>query len=152
VSTDYGTSWTDVDANLPNADVWAITALGSDVFAGTFGSGVLWQRPLSEMVTSINEPVPNNPFTFIVRQNYPNPFNPKTIISYSIPEQSNVTIIIYDALGREVANLVNEEKQPGSYEVEFESAVGNQQLASGIYFYQLRAGEFIQTKKMVLLR
>jgi len=48
--------------------------------------------------------------------------------------------------------LVNEEKQPGSYEVEFESAVGNQQLASGIYFYQLRAGEFIQTKKMVLLR
>ena len=85
-------------------------------------------------------------------QNYPNPFNPTTVIKYSVPKQSNVKLIIFDALGREVATLVNEEKQPGSYKVEFQSAVNNQQLASGIYFYQLRAGDFIQTKKMVLLR
>jgi hypothetical protein len=89
---------------------------------------------------------------FNLQQNYPNPFNPSTVINYSILKQSNVKLIIYDALGREVATLVNEEKQPGSYEVKFQSAVGSPQLASGIYFYQLRAGEFIQTKKMILLR
>ena len=84
--------------------------------------------------------------------NYPNPFNPTTMIQYSVVNTGNVSLKVYDVLGNEVATLVNEEKQTGSYEVEFQSAVSNQQLASGIYFYQLRAGEFVQTKKMILLR
>lgn len=80
--------------------------------------------------------------------NYPNPFNPSTIVKYSIPKQGNVKIIIYDALGREVALLVNEEKAAGNYTAEFNAA----NLSSGIYFYQIRSGDYIQTKKMLLLR
>ena len=70
----------------------------------------------------------------------------------SIFNNMTTCLKVYDVLGNEVATLVNEEKQPGNYEVEFQSTVSNQQLASGIYFYQLRAGEFVQTKKMILLR
>ncbi|MEJ2617793.1 MAG: YCF48-related protein [Ignavibacteriaceae bacterium] len=88
------------------------------------------------------------PATFGLNQNYPNPLNPETKISYSTPRASFITLKIYDILGKEVAALVNEEKPAGSYEVEF-NAEG---LSSGIYFYQLQAGEFTETKKMVLLR
>ena len=80
-------------------------------------------------------------------QNYPNPFNPSTTIRYEIPERSFVTIKVYDVLGNEIATLVNEEKPTGSYEVEFRPESSIQQLASGIYFYELTAGLFIQTKK-----
>jgi hypothetical protein len=86
--------------------------------------------------------------TFNLEQNYPNPFNPSTVISYRLPVSSNVTLKVYDVLGNEVATLVNEEKQPGNYEVEFNAS----NLPSGIYFYKLQAGDYNQTKKMVLLR
>ena len=88
------------------------------------------------------------PESFELKQNYPNPFNPVTTINYSIPSNGNVELKIYDILGREVATLVNETKAPGNYEVNFNAA----NLASGVYFYQLRAGDFIQTKKMILLK
>ncbi len=86
--------------------------------------------------------------SFILSQNYPNPFNPSTIINYQIPVSGIVTINVYDVLGKEVAILVNEEKPSGSYEVEFDAT----HLVSGIYFYKLQAGDFIQTKKMILLK
>jgi photosystem II stability/assembly factor-like uncharacterized protein len=85
---------------------------------------------------------------FILKQNYPNPFNPTTIIKYQTPELSYVTIIVYDVLGNEIAILVNEEKPAGEYEVGFDGTG----LTSGIYFYQLRAGDYTETKKMILLR
>ena len=85
---------------------------------------------------------------FYLEQNYPNPFNPSTTISYSVPELSFVTLKVYDVLGSEVAVLLNEEKSAGAYEVEFEEG----RLSSGIYFYQLKAGDFIQTKKMILMK
>ena len=95
-------------------------------------------------------------FEFKLNQNYPNPFNPNTKIKYTIPSvtlrqaQSDilVTLKVYDILGREVATLVNEEKPAGEYEVEFDGS----NLPSGIYFYQIRAGSFAETKKMVLLK
>ena len=95
------------------------------------------------------------PGKFVLNQNYPNPFNPSTIITYSIPEQSFVSLKIYDILGREVAVLVNNEQRRGNYSVELLSnnlPAGRQGLASGIYFYRITAGGFIQTKKMILLR
>jgi hypothetical protein len=93
------------------------------------------------------------PKEFVLYQNYPNPFNPKTVISYQLPVTGNVTLKVYDILGNEVATLVNEEKQPGIYEFEFNShSDKGQNLSSGIYFYQLRAGNFTQVKKMILLR
>jgi len=90
---------------------------------------------------------------FRLDQNYPNPFNPVTKIKYEIPGQARndnalVTLKVYDILGREVATLVNEEKPAGEYEVEFNGSA----LTSGIYFYQLKAGEFSETKKMILLK
>ncbi len=94
---------------------------------------------------------------FYLYQNYPNPFNPSTNIRYYIPLLGGarggfVTLKVFDVLGNEVATLVDEYKPAGSYEVEFKSAIGSWQLASGIYYYQLRAGEFVQTKKMILMR
>ncbi len=87
--------------------------------------------------------------TFKVFQNYPNPFNPSTIIEYSLPQFGFVTLIVYDMLGREIATLVNEEKPAGNYKFEFNAS----DLASGIYYYQIKIGnEFAETKKMVLLR
>ena len=88
------------------------------------------------------------PQSFALYQNYPNPFNPTTTIKYQLPELSYVTIKIYDILGREVATVINEEKPGGSYEVAFDATT----LSSGIYFYRLQTGSFVETKKMVLLR
>jgi hypothetical protein len=93
------------------------------------------------------------PKEFSLYQNYPNPFNPTTTIKYLIPELSFVTIKVYDVLGNEVATLIKEEKPAGSYEVEF--SVGQNSilsLSSAIYFYQLRSGNFVETKKMILIK
>jgi Secretion system C-terminal sorting domain len=88
------------------------------------------------------------PATFYLSQNYPNPFNPVTIISYQIPNNNFVSLKIYNALGSEVATLVNQEKPAGNYKVEFNAA----DLASGIYYYKLSAGSFSEVKKMVLIK
>jgi hypothetical protein len=90
----------------------------------------------------------SQPEEFYLSQNYPNPFNPSTKIEFRIADFGFVSLKIYDILGNEVATLVNEEKSAGTYEVEF-NARG---LSSGVYFYKSNAGNFIQTKKMVLLR
>lgn len=92
------------------------------------------------------------PKEFVLYQNYPNPFNPNTVVSYQLPVTGNVTLKIYDILGNEVATLVNEEKQPGVYEVEFNPESSSKYPASGVYFYQLKAGNYSRIKKMVLLR
>ena len=86
--------------------------------------------------------------SFLLEQNYPNPFNPTTTIGYGIKEKSNVKIIVLNSIGEEVALLVNEEKESGYHTVEFNAA----DLPSGVYFYQLKAGSFVETKKMTLLK
>ncbi|MCK7525595.1 MAG: T9SS type A sorting domain-containing protein [Ignavibacteriales bacterium] len=85
-------------------------------------------------------------------QNFPNPFNPSTVISYQLPIAGKVILKVFDVLAREVATLVNEEKPAGNYEVEFQSALLGLQLSSGVYYYQLQAGDYIETKKMTLLK
>ena len=90
--------------------------------------------------------------SYLLSQNYPNPFNPNTVIKYQLPEAGNVTLKVYDVLGSEIATLVNEYKNAGSYEVEFHPESGIRHLASGVYYYQMKAGSFIQTKKMILLK
>ena len=106
-----------------------------------------WVDSIQTIITGVDEN-PNQPFTFKLGQNYPNPFNPSTTIKYSIPTQSKVVIKIYDILGKEVTTLVDEYKPAGRYETKFNTY----NLPSGVYFYQLKAGDFIETKKMVLLR
>ena len=83
-----------------------------------------------------------------LEQNYPNPFNPNTTIKYTIPSQSFVQLKVYDVLGNEVATLVDEEKSIGSYTVSFNAL----NIPSGVYFYSLTAGDFTQTKKMILMK
>jgi Secretion system C-terminal sorting domain len=86
--------------------------------------------------------------TFMLNQNYPNPFNPTTTIKYQLSENNFVSVKVYDVLGEEIASLVNEKKVAGSYEVNFDAS----NLTSGIYFYTMQTGSFVETKKMVLLR
>ena len=81
-------------------------------------------------------------------QNYPNPFNPTTIISYQVPVTSNVEILVFNTLGEKVATLVNGEKEAGVYDVVLNEA----NLPGGVYLYKLTAGDFISTKKMILLK
>ena len=92
--------------------------------------------------------VQGEPKDFSLAQNYPNPFNPATIINYQLPSKAYITLKVYNILGKEVAALVNEEKQAGNYQARFD---GNG-LASGIYFYTLRAGNFVLTKQCVLIK
>ena len=88
------------------------------------------------------------PVDYNLQQNYPNPFNPVTTISYGLPVKSEVELVIYNALGEGVIQLTNEEKEAGRYSVEFNAT----ELTSGIYFYRLQAGSFVETKKMVLMK
>ena len=81
-------------------------------------------------------------------QNYPNPFNPSTTIGYAIPYSANVTVKVLDVLGNEIETPVNEEKSPGTYELTWHA----ENLPSGVYFYRLQARDFIETKKMLLLK
>jgi len=102
----------------------------------------------NDVVTGFGKMDLNLPDSYKLFQNYPNPFNPSTIIKYDIPDESNVTLKVFDVLGREIATLVNKEQKAGYYEVEFEAS----NLSSGIYFYRIHVGGFVDTKKMLLLR
>jgi L-ascorbate metabolism protein UlaG (beta-lactamase superfamily) len=87
---------------------------------------------------------------FSLKQNFPNPFNPSTVINYEIPISNVVTLKVYDVLGNEVATLVNEMKSAGSYSVQL--SMNNYQFTSGIYFYRMKTGNFVETKKLILLK
>lgn len=88
---------------------------------------------------------------YSLEQNFPNPFNPMTTIKYSLPKDENVKIIVLNSLGQQVAELVNNEVKAGNYEIRF-SAEGKNALASGVYFYQINAGDFVRMRKMILLK
>ncbi len=115
-------------------------------------SGIIYGKYVTNCLTNVHsdETIPKNYFLF---QNYPNPFNPVTDIRYSIPsnfksQTSNVKLVVYDNLGKEIITLINGKQNPGSYSVDF-NAEG---LPSGVYFYRLEAGEFVETKTMILLK
>jgi hypothetical protein len=88
------------------------------------------------------------PADFALEQNYPNPFNPSTTIRYGLPQRSRVTLTIFNTLGQQVATLVRAEQEPGHHEVQFYASG----LASGVYLYRLQAGDFVQSRKLLLLR
>lgn len=115
----------------------------------SFSFGITIQIDLKDSTaTDIQLQFASNPNDWYLSQNYPNPFNPCTKISWQSPTNCWQTLRVYDVLGNEVATLVNEEKPAGEYEIEFDAS----KLVSGVYFYQLKVGEFMSTKKMVLLR
>ena len=114
--------------------------------------GAEYITKLDLMIPSVNNDVDYPISEFKILQNYPNPFNPSTIIRWQAPSGGWQTLKVYDVLGNEVATLVDEYRNAGSYEVEFKSTIGSRQLANGVYFYQLKAGDFLETKKMILLK
>ena len=149
LSNDNGVSWREVNKGSGWRNVVISLATNdSYLFAGSlFGS--LWRRPLLEMVTAVEENFNVAPVGFALEQNYPNPFNPSTQISFALPSAQKVTLKVFDLTGKEVATLLDNERKPaGVHEVIFE--VG--QLASGVYLYRVTAGEFVATRKMLLVR
>jgi len=130
---------------------WGDASGPSGVGPGTGDSVSQWvdYEPWLEGVSEIEERLFNAiPKDYVVYQNFPNPFNPKTSIRFDIPELTFITIKIYDLLGNEIETLVNEEKPAGTYEITWYA----EGLPSGVYFYRLQAGDFVETKKMVLLK
>jgi len=110
----------------------------------TFNAAIAYEEIVLVEETSFSESIT----TYILEQNYPNPFNPNTKIKYSVPQSSYITIKVFDILGNDIVTLVNTEKPVGIYEVEFDATT----LTSGVYFYRLQAGSFVETKKMILAK
>jgi photosystem II stability/assembly factor-like uncharacterized protein len=145
-SNDFGQTWTPFTSGIENCQITDLVFGYSDVlFAAAENMGAY--RTFSP-VSSMDETEPVSLTNFELYQNYPNPFNPTTKIRYQIPVESNVTLKIYDILGKEVAELVNEFKTAGFYSIDFNAS----KLFSGVYFYKIEAGGFVQTKKMILIK
>jgi hypothetical protein len=110
---------------------------------------------VEDVSTSVvdNIPAPSAPIGYALNQNYPNPFNPETTIHYSLAEEGSVRLTIYNVLGQEIVSLVDEHQQSGKYMAVWTGVdAAGSQVSSGLYFYRLEAGDFVSTKKMVLLR
>jgi len=88
------------------------------------------------------------PDVFALEQNYPNPFNPSTTIKFAVPQDSRVNLVVFNILGEKVAKLINQEMKAGYHQIEFDAS----HYASGVYFYSITAGDFVETKKMVLMK
>ena len=149
-TTDAGQSWTE-QQQPSSCELFDFSVLnGDNVFVcGEFGAIL---KTASGGLVNIGGNVINPPSEYLLTQNYPNPFNPTTNIKYTIPEVTgrdlSVRLKVYDVNGKEIASLVNEKQNAGSYSVEFDGS----KFASGIYFYTLSAGEFIETRKMLLIK
>ncbi len=144
-TTDSGENWSE----QPTPDSTSVTRLSFPDSIHGFGIGnngdiikYVYQKPneIKSNVEKIN--------SFNLGQNFPNPFNPVTTISYTMPNNGNVTLKVYNVLGKEIITLVNEYKQSGTYNVQFDGS----KLSSGIYLYKIQAGDFTQVKKMILLK
>ncbi len=120
---------------------------------GTTISLYLIRAYVSYIISNNKEAIELLPSSYALEQNYPNPFNPSTVISYQIPEMTNVQIKIYDALGREIRTLIDEIKPAGKYNIAWDGRDNSGNLvSSGVYFYKIVAGNFVQTKKMILMK
>lgn len=142
-----GNTW--IAQNVPTNEYLTCLNFVNDSLGYIGGtSGIVLKTTSAGFPTGINEAEIHLPTSFSLSQNFPNPFNPITIINYRIPINSNVTFNVFDVLGNVVATLLNEEKAPGNYELKWDASG----LTSGVYFYRLQAGSFIETKKMILIR
>jgi type IX secretion system substrate protein len=141
------TLWSPLNEGFTDSSAKALTVHGDHLFAIANGN-TIWRRPLSEIIVDVPQSAKLLPEKFLLDQNYPNPFNPVTTISYQLPTQSHVTLKVYNLLGQEVATLVEKMEEPGYKSVAFDGG----QLTSGIFFYRLQAGKYVDTKKLLLLK
>ena len=155
LSTKSDASWISVNDGFPKMlddstrclPVHALQVYGRNLFAGTENGGV-WRRPLSEMITSVENRSADMPMHFSLDQNYPNPFNPTTMIRFSLPHPEFVSLKLYDILGQEIATLISRNLQAGTHAASWNAG----RYPSGVYFYSLQASSFSQTRKLLLLR
>ena len=139
------------DTSYSSADsayIYVCAYYGSGI---VHGNSMLYVDNLSfdDLITSVSKDQTDEiPSKYELSQNYPNPFNPSTVISYQVANLGEVSLKVFDLLGREIATLVNEVKAAGSYSKQWNAAT----MSSGIYFYRLQAGSYTQTKKLILLR
>lgn len=152
VASYNGIEWDDMNGGTNFYPVDIDASSKKIIFGGSFtfvGNNPSSSIAIYDILTSIDYHDTQNKVTdYYLGQNYPNPFNPTTTIKFSIPKESIVKIKVYDILGREIATLVNEQKSTGNYSVQFKGS----SLSSGVYFYQIQAGDFVDTKKMILLK
>ncbi len=156
-TTNAGINWfsqnVDIQANYLMKDIFFVNSntgfmvggYGGTIFKTTDGGGTMIPIGLNNLSEAL-------PLNYNVFQNYPNPFNPQTKIKFEVPKASFTKLIIYDLLGREVATLVNEELKPGTYEADWSANGGGSNFSSGVYFYKIISGDFVETKKMVLMK
>jgi len=145
-STSNGEQWSRIhEAGIPSRLKGIVVSSGGTLFVGTRGYGAF--RSVQSVLT-VGAEHNGIPRYIDLRQNYPNPFNPSTTIRFSIPWSAEVSLKIFNLLGEEVATLVSGLKDAGTHTVQWD-ATGH---PSGVYFYRLRAGEFIETKKLILMR
>lgn len=146
LSTDNGLTWADAITGLEGRRVTCVAVDSAGyAYAGTAGSGVFVS---ADRVTDTRKGTEGQITQFLLDQNYPNPWNPSTTIRYSLGENSFVSITVFNVLGQEVAQLVNEVQQRGYHELVF----GSERLSSGVYLYRIHANHFTMTKKMLVLR
>jgi hypothetical protein len=146
-SANNGTSWISKNQGISSTDsITALTISGNYIFAGVSGKFV-WRRLYQDIINvqNISGVVPDN---YSLSQNYPNPFNPSSVIRFQIKDSRFVTLKVYDVLGKEIADLVNENLKAGIYEVTFDGS----KLASGTYIYKIIAGNFSDTKRMLMIK
>ena len=125
-----------------------IRSEGKDYFSSWYRTGSF----INNSVTSVDN-IDNSPVNFTLSQNYPNPFNPTTTLQYGLPEQSDVTVIIYNVVGRKIKEFQLSNQKAGWHEIVWDGTNNQQQkVSTGIYIYQMHAGDFIQTKKMVFMK
>lgn len=142
-STNNGQTWLE-EPWVDEVNLQDVKVTSSDVYIVGNG-GLILKSPISVGIKPVGSQIPEQ---YNLSQNYPNPFNPITNINFSIPKTSAVKLTVYDLTGKEVEVLVNQNLSAGDYKVDFTA----NKLASGIYFYRLQAGNFIETKKMILVR
>jgi photosystem II stability/assembly factor-like uncharacterized protein len=145
-STNYAETWEQINTGLPIMDIRSVGIDDQDyLYAGSWGMSMF--KTTTSTLVSV-EDIEFKPTTFYLDQNYPNPFNPSTKISWQSPAGSWQTLKVYNVLGNEIATLIDEYKPAGSYEITFDASA----LTSGVYFYRLQAGSFVQTRKMILMK
>jgi hypothetical protein len=159
LSKDDGITWNKVNEGFPirsisgikfppSLSVNTLNIAGNTIYAGAADGSGIWRRPLSELITGINDTPINLPNHFALGQNYPNPFISSTKINYSVLKPSFISIKVYDLLGNEIQSLVNEEKNMGEYDVEFYA----KDLPRGVYLYKMQAEDFVDTKQFILMK
>lgn len=146
-SSNNGLQWTNVNEGLTDSGFSFLLAADQYLFAGS-ANGNIWRRDISEMITDINLQLTGVAVSYKLHQNYPNPFNPVTKINFEMPEANYVTLNIYDTSGSIVNTIFKGQLSQGSYSLNYDASY----LSSGIYFYEMKSGKFVMTKKMVIAK